>query len=142
MRPQSSRRSISSCRRAALAVQRLDAFVLGRSVAAAQRQGLGEQPDRRERRAQLVRYLGDEVALQARQIGFAPHEHPDQDDSGHHCAAQREHQNPHQRLNLRLSQEQEHGSDREQQHGRHDHQRHQQDDDAPVAEGSQVSRGH
>ena len=62
----------------ALFAERIDASILELGIAAAQAQRLGEHADRGERSAQLVRHLGDEVALELGQVGLAPHEDPDE----------------------------------------------------------------
>ena len=61
-------------------VERREALVLRRLVAARALHRLDEEADARERRAKLVAHLGDEVGLELAQVRLAPQEDQDEDD--------------------------------------------------------------
>src|SRR5262249_49984865 len=79
-------------------VQRLDAAVFVACVAPPNRERFGEHADRRERSAELVRYLGDEIGLELGQIALTAEKDPDEDDPGRQRAAERQHEDPHQEV--------------------------------------------
>ena len=140
IRPQSSRRSIRVLQPRAFAIEPRDAGIHGFRIRTAERQSLGEQPDRRERRAELVRHLRYEVALQLGQVRLAPHEHPDQAHAGDRRTAQA----PAPRYpSARSARPRPRNSSTTPRASSgpvgHDHQAHQEQDDAAVAEGGDIA---
>lgn len=122
--------------------KRADALAACVGIIWAQRESFREETNRGERSAQLVAHLGNEVALQARDIGLSAQEDPDQNDARDHGPRERNHEDAHEHIRLEASEEEHDHTQGQKQYRRHDIQGHQEQHDAPVAKIDQFARSH